>query len=143
MQWCGTVRSIMHIYIFGNPDLQNDSLPHKIVPVLVKQFPSIQFVPTDPNELGLAPENPWWIMDTVRGIKRVTLFTDPSQIRATRRVSVHDYDLGMHLALLGKVHKDLTLCIIGIPQGMSETQAIKEISQLLAGFLTPVIMHNY
>ena len=121
----------MRIYVFGNPDLQSDSLPHKIVPELKKQFPHIEFIATDPNELGLAPENPWWIMDTVRGTERVTLFCDPAQIRATRRVSVHDYDLGMHLALLAKVHKNLEIRIIGIPQGMEEAQAVEEVSQLL------------
>ncbi|MDO8557915.1 MAG: hypothetical protein Q7S09_01830 [bacterium] len=124
----------MRIYVFGNADLQSDSLPHKIVPALAKRFPNIQFIPTDPNELGLAPENPWWIMDTVKGIERVTLFKDPSRIRATRRVSVHDYDLGMHLALLGKVHKNLSLCIIGVPQGMKEAQAIEEVGKVLTSF---------
>src|SRR3989338_10169531 len=124
----------MHIYVFGNPDLQDDSVPHKILPELKKMFPHITFIPTDPNELGFAPKNPGGIMDTVRGIERVTLFTDPSRICAMRRVSVHDYDLGIHLALLAKVHEKLEIRIIGIPQSMSASRAVKEVIQLLSEF---------
>jgi Ni,Fe-hydrogenase maturation factor len=38
------------IYVFGNPLLDFDNLPIKLVPELQKQFPDINFIIQDPNE---------------------------------------------------------------------------------------------
>ncbi len=49
----------MHIFVFGNPLMERDSLPLQILPGLRKMFPSVEFVELDPSEdlraLGRSP----------------------------------------------------------------------------------------
>ena len=55
----------MTIYIFGNPDLQFDSLPIKILPKLQKKFPAIKFKIKDPNEEWANNGKCLYIIDTI------------------------------------------------------------------------------
>jgi len=65
---------IKTIYIFGNPDLDFDSLPFRILPELKKRFPKIDFETKDPNEELEMPEE-LVIIDTVKGIKQPHVFS--------------------------------------------------------------------
>ncbi len=62
----------MKIFIFGNPELKNDSLPLEILPDLKKRFPKIFFEEKDSNEDWDMPENVL-IIDTVVGIKKIKI----------------------------------------------------------------------
>jgi len=121
----------MNIYVFGNPDMEADSLPIKLLPRLKKKFPGINFIIIDPNELDLAPESPWLILDTVKGLRKVKILTDEDLKKAKQRVSVHDFDLGTHLLLLKKLNKKIKIRIIGIPMDYSIIVAKKELSDIL------------
>lgn len=46
----GSIKSKITIYIFGNPLLDFDNLPIKLLPELKKEFPEIKFTVMDPNE---------------------------------------------------------------------------------------------
>lgn len=67
--------------------------------------------PTEPFE----PEPGSVIIDTVAGLDRPRLFTSLDDFMQSARVSVHDYDLYLHLSLLQKIGKLSDIRIIGVP----------------------------
>lgn len=109
----------MQVWVFGNADLENDSLPIKILPELKQRFPALDFVVKDPNENWDMPEK-LIIIDTVAGIKDVTVFTSLNDFVSTPRVTMHDFDLGMKLKWLAKLKKLPPFTIIGIPTEATE-----------------------
>lgn len=126
----------MKISIFGNPDLEYDSLPLRILPKLIKRFPKINFVVEDPNELSTLKESPWLILDTVKGLKDVQLLSAEDLKKTARsRVSLHDFDLGMHLSWIKKLNKDAKILIVGIPPQMSLNAAFRDVTRILASLL--------
>lgn len=107
----------MKIYVFGNPLVKEDSVPLGLLPDLKKLFPKVTFIITDPNE-NFPPKNEkdLVILDTVKGIKKPTLFNlDDFEKTKNTPVSPHDYDLLFHLLLLKKLKKIDSIKIIGIP----------------------------
>ncbi|KKU06181.1 MAG: hypothetical protein UX07_C0005G0011 [Parcubacteria group bacterium GW2011_GWA2_45_30] len=121
---------IKTIYIFGNPDLDFDSLPFRILPELKKRFPKIDFETKDPNEELEMPEE-LVIIDTVKGIKQPHVFSKLSDLAGHPNISVHDFDLYSHLKLLEKLGRIKKIKIIGIPPSISESEAIEEVSLIL------------
>lgn len=107
----------MKIYVFGNPLVEEDSLPLRLIPFLQKEFPKIEFIITDPNE-NFPPEGEkdLIILDTIRGINKLKIFSlkDIQRLKKSPN-SPHDYDLGMHLLLLKKINKVKSVKTIGIP----------------------------
>ncbi len=125
----------MQISIFGNPDLDKDNLPVQILPELKKIFPQVSFAHLDPYEFDLPPDNPWIIIDTVQGLKKVSLLK-PEQIRtAVSRTTLHDFDLTWQLQLIQKVKKNIAIHIIGIPMGYDKDKALKETAAILSTLL--------
>ena len=62
----------MKITVFGNPDLEIDNLPIRLLLRLREVFPDVEFEMEDPNNLDLpdiAPGEEWIIMDAVAGIR--------------------------------------------------------------------------
>ncbi|MEK7583631.1 MAG: hypothetical protein AAB490_00155 [Patescibacteria group bacterium] len=123
------------VSVFGNPDLPADAMPVSLLPELRKRFPDIEFIHQDPNEDCTPPESPWIIIDTVKGIPGVRLITDADLIQVKKRLTLHDYDLGMHLTLLKKIYPKLQLRIIGIPLGSSREEVLPEVVRLLSAAL--------
>ncbi len=122
----------MKISVFGNEDLPEDSLPVKLIPKLEKEFPEHEFIHQDPTEDVLPPdEKEWIIIDTVEGIDKVELFDDVKKINSPRWVSLHDYDLAMHLSLIKKLYPDLKIRIIGVPQRGNGENIFKEVVSIL------------
>jgi hypothetical protein len=172
------------IFIFGNEDLEMDSLPLRILPMLRQRFPEIDFVTTDPNEdiesqcrscsrLGhtLFPYGQQALcrgwdgrnrsartaqrgsqlrdrdaqcrccrgappsladivaIDTVVGIKDVTVFDSLDKFSAPPRVGMHDFDALSNLRLLFKLGKIKSVKIIAVPPEIAESEAIEKISQ--------------
>jgi len=118
----------MKIYVVGNSLVLEDSIPLQLLIKLKKKFPHVQIEEVDPNE-NFIPEHGSIIIDTVKGIDRTTVYDSLEVFEATHSVSPHDYDLGFHLKLLQKLHKILSVRIIGIPQNGYTSKIFKDVCQ--------------
>jgi len=124
------------VWLFGNPDLAQDSLPLQLKDRLVAAFPSVQFEEKDPlDEWGKIPD-PLIIIDTVKGIEVVTIFHSIDEFQRAPNVTMHDFDLGTQLAFLKKLGKLPKITIIGTPQVAAPSAAFEEIRQVLITICT-------
>ncbi|MEK7200893.1 MAG: hypothetical protein AAB672_02075 [Patescibacteria group bacterium] len=128
---------IKRVFIFGNIDLKNDSLPLRIIPKLQEKFPDIEFEIRDPNEEWVVPlpklndVEGITVLDTVIGIKDITIFDSLEKFALAPRVSMHDFDFLTNLQYLTKLGKIKKIKIIGLPPDMEENEAIKKVSATL------------
>ena len=116
----------MNIYIFGNPDLENDSLPVRLIPKLQKELGDISINHIDPNE-EIDTDEPFIVIDTVVGIKETTLFESLKDFTPPPNFTCHDFDVFANLKLLEKLGRLPKYRIIGVPPIMDEKVALKEI----------------
>jgi len=128
------------VLVFGNPLLGDDSLPLRLLPKLRERFPSAEFVEFDPED-GLEKEakrGALLIIDTVQGIRKVSLLTekDVGRLELCGRCSMHDFDLAWGLKILQKLGLLGEVRIIGVPARMGEKQALSAVSSLLSPFLS-------
>ena len=123
------------IFIFGNQELDIDSLPLKILPGLRQLFLSINFEAKDSNEEWSVPEK-MIVIDTVVGLKKVTVFEDFDSFDSAPRLTMHDFDALANLRYLKKLGKLKEIMIIGVPPNMSENEAIESISKIIKGLAT-------
>ena len=126
--------NVMIVYVFGNPDLPEDSLPLRILPALQKELPQAQFVVKDPNEDWDVPED-LVVLDTVQGITDVTIFNDLTSFAATPRVTMHDFDALTNLRYLQKLGKIKKVTVVGIPAEMAENMAVQKVAAIFAHLL--------
>lgn len=117
----------MTIYVFGNPDLPADSLPLKILPELIKRFPQLQFEIKDPNEEWDSPEA-LTVIDTIQGIKKVSVFNDLTKFAAAPHLTLHDFDALANLLYLQKLGKLKKIKIIGVPAEIRAGEALTSVS---------------
>ncbi|MBU1908161.1 hypothetical protein KKF59_03475, partial [Patescibacteria group bacterium] len=94
----------MIVFVFGNPDLVQDSLPLKLLPRLRDAMTEIEFKTVDPNEEWETEENTT-IIDTVINIKEPRVFTDLESFSPSPRLTMHDFDAYTNLKLLKKIGK--------------------------------------
>lgn len=120
----------MIVYVFGNPDLPEDALPLRLVPLLKHKFPNTAFEVKDPNEEWDVPER-LVVIDTVVGIDRVREFHGLDAFARTPRVSMHDFDALTQLRLLQKLGKLKTVTIIGVPPDTKDDEALYAVVELL------------
>lgn len=118
------------IWIFGNPDLKQDSLPLNILPQLQKKLPDTEFIVKDPNEEWDLPKH-LTIIDTIHDLKKITTFTSLKDFAIVPRLTMHDFDLLTNLRWLSKLNKLPPFTIIGIPLKEKEDAAIKKIVSIL------------
>lgn len=126
----------MRITVFGNPDLEIDNLPIRLLPRLREAFPEVEFEVEDPNNLDLPdipPGEEWIIIDTVAGLPGVCWLTIDDIAKPTGRLTAHDYDLASYLLLAKKALGPLPIRILGIPMGMKEDAAFVGIRYFLGG----------
>jgi len=121
------------ISVFGNPDLSQDSLAIKLLPLLQARLPQFLFSQQNPLEECTPPANQkiWWIIDVVKNLKQVKLITNLDQLKSTRQLSLHDYDLGMQLALIKKINSKLEIKIIGLPPTGEPAEILESVVTLL------------
>lgn len=124
----------MTIYIFGNKNYINDTIALNLTPVISAEFPEIKLVHADPTE-EFRPDNGSIIVDNVIGIKKVTVFKSLDEFKLFPQISVHDYDLLLHLQLLKKLGKIDKITIIGIPVGLKSDDISNEVISLIRKFL--------
>ena len=125
----------MKIFIFGNPDLEIDSLPLRVLPALKSRFPDIDFIVLDPNEEWKIPEE-MAMIDTVVGIKELTIFDNLQPFTEAPRVSVHDFDAFFNLIYLQKLGKLKKIKIFGIPPEIKESKAGEELTKAINKWYT-------
>lgn len=113
----------MRIFVFGNPDLEMDSLPVKLLSRLREAFPRHEFIFQDPNEEWDMSE-PFWVIDTVVGLKEPRVFDSLDAFVTQPNLSMHDFDALSNLRFLKKLSKLPPVRIIGLPTGISEKDAI-------------------
>jgi len=119
------------IYVFGNPLLEFDNLPIKLLPKLQKIFPEIDFVIQDPNE-NLQPENgKLCIIDTAFGIDKIRIIEDLEKIQLDKIYSAHDFDLGFNLKLLQKIGELKKVVIFGVPDKIDKKDALDQLVKLI------------
>ena len=106
----------MKVYYFGNQDVECDNKTFDVINQIDKQNKNITFVFVKPNEdLPFINEKKVIILDTVEGIRKVSLIDDLEKFTLPKSSSVHDYDLGFQLKYLKKIGKLGEIKIIGIP----------------------------
>lgn len=120
----------MIIFVFGNPDVPEDSLPLKILPRLKQKFPLVQFVVVDPNEEWDMPEDVV-VIDTVMGIEKVMILDGLEQFTAAPRVTMHDFDALAQLRYLQKLGKIKKVTVIGVPPTILEDEAYEAVSSAI------------
>lgn len=121
----------MEIFVFGNPLVDQDKLPLKLMSKLAGMFPEIRFVDLDPNEnLEDIGKNPV-ILDTVLDIEDVRLLEDIDKIMDSPRFSMHDFDLGTNLKLLRKMELLDSVKIICVPPNIQEQEALGQIANIV------------
>ncbi len=120
------------IYIFGNPTLDFDNVPFKVLQDLKKELPHINFIIRDPNE-NLKPNKngELFIIDTVLEITKVIVINDIDKIKNSPRYSMHDFDLGFNLKLLKKIGKLKKLTIFGVPSKIKKQVAVKQLVDII------------
>ncbi len=118
------------IYCLGNTLFEQDSLPVRLMPDLKRSFPDMSFESVDPTE-NFIPEDKSILIDTVEGIKEITVFPTLEKFEDSARVSVHDYDLLLHLKLLKKINILPHITIIGIPSNLSIKLVLKPLIFLI------------
>jgi hypothetical protein len=102
------------VFVFGNPDLPEDSLPLRMLPELKKRLPEADFCVFDPNE-DWPDTVEMVILDTVQGIETVTMFKSLDEFLPAPRLTMHDFDAYANLKLLEKLGKVKRVFIIGVP----------------------------
>ncbi|MEM3373713.1 MAG: hypothetical protein QXE31_00685 [Candidatus Woesearchaeota archaeon] len=122
----------MRIYVFGNLLYEKDSLPIKLIHLLKKEFPKIEFIEFEPTEgIETLKEKNLIIIDTIQGINDVVLFKEIEKIKTESIVSLHDFDLGYNLKLLKKFGLIENVFIIGVPENIEVNMAIEKIKSIL------------
>jgi hypothetical protein len=128
----------MIILVFGNPDVDVDSLPLKILPELSNKFPDIDFQFKDPNEDwdlssidSVKKTGRITVLDTVFGLEKVTVIEDINKFTLAPKVSMHDFDALSNLRYLIKLGKIKSVTVIGVPPDITEIEAVEQISEIL------------
>jgi Ni,Fe-hydrogenase maturation factor len=121
----------MKILVFGNPLLEYDNIPLKLIPDLQKLFPKLEFVEFDPTENLEKQGRNLIIIDTVQGINKVTEINSIDQISKSKLFSMHDFDLGYNLKILQKLNLIDSIKIIGVPMKIEKQEAIEKIGKIL------------
>lgn len=122
----------MTVFVFGNPDLAQDSLALQILPELQKEFPQTEFIVQDPNEEWEVPEE-LIIIDSVVGIARVQVFDSLKEFTTSPRLTLHDFDALTNLRYFQKLGKLKKITIVGLPPLMPEKEALAKTKAVLAG----------
>jgi len=125
------------VLVFGNPLVEKDAICLRILPDLKKRFPEIVFVEFDAVEDLEKEGSDLIILDCVEGIESVKLFSslDEFQLVQTKRVSMHDFDLGQSLELLRTMGLLQSVKVFGVPVRSSEKKALMQVSVLFESAL--------
>jgi len=122
------------ILVFGNPYLEEDNLAVKIGKKLNIPGFEVEHCSNPDDLLNYELENVI-ILDVAKGIGKVDVFDDIDSLEFSVIFSLHDFDLSYFLKLLKETGKVEKVNIIGVPQGYDEDKALKEVKDLVKGFV--------
>lgn len=121
----------MTVYVVGNPLVNEDSLPVRMLPLLRERFPDVSFVEFEPTE-DLPDDREPVFLDTVSNAKEVMVFRDLDRFVETKALSLHDFDLGLTLKLALKAGLIDRVTIIGVPPSLAVNVAVEEVGRVIA-----------
>ncbi|AJF59626.1 MAG: hypothetical protein J4224_00130 [Candidatus Diapherotrites archaeon] len=121
----------MKVLVFGNPLVEQDSMPFRLLPKLRKAFPAIEFKEFDPAEDLQEEGRNLTIIDSIEGIEEVRVLTDTDKIETQRVYSLHDFDLGLTLKLLKKMGLVDSVTVIGVPMKGSTEKIFQQVKSAL------------
>lgn len=125
----------MKILIFGNPLIEKDSIPIKLIPLLKNEFPNIQFKEFETEEELKDEGKNLILMDSIQGIKKTMIIENMEQLDSNRIVSMHDFGVSHNLKLLKKIGYIESIKIIGVPQKISIENALKQVKEKIKSIL--------
>jgi Ni,Fe-hydrogenase maturation factor len=128
--------TIDKVLVFGNRLVKKDNLPLKLIPLLEKEFPKIEFKEFDSIE-DIQNEGPViYIMDSVENIDNVTVIYNIDQIEISNNLyTIHDMDLGYMLKLMKKVNMINGVIIFGIPiNAISKMEILNQLKEKIRSF---------
>jgi len=117
------------ILIFGNPLVEKDSLPLRLLPELRKRLPEVEFVEADPEDMP--DERDLFIIDSALGIRDVVLIDNLDQLENCKLISSHDMDLGQTLGLMKVAGLLDSVKIIAVPINIAEAVALDKIEKII------------
>jgi len=123
------------VYLLGNPLVEEDSLPLKLLPKLKKEFKEIHFIELDPTE-NLPEEKHFIVIDTIINAKDIMIIRDIGKLEPAPNYSLHDFDLAFNLKLMKKLGKIKDVTIIGLPPRMDEKKAIERLKKIIPSSLS-------
>ncbi len=116
------------ILVLGNSVIDEDNHALWLIPNLRKLFPQVNFILHDPTEeLPANTGNNIILIDTVVGIKNVTMFDNLDHFKISPHITPHDFDLPVNLGILMKLKKIKKVTIIGIPQKGNKNIILREV----------------
>ena len=120
----------MIIYVFGNPDLPQDSLPLRLLPQLRKRLPQHEFAVQDPHEEWSSPPE-LTVIDTVLGIAEPRVFGSLAEFEQAPRLTVHDFDALTNLRWLQKLGRLQGVRVLGLPPDLGPDRALTFLAEQL------------
>ena len=124
----------MKILVFGNPLLEEDSLPLELLPRLRKTFPEIEFKDFDSSEDLHEEGRDLLIIDSVKGIDQVMLIDDIDFFVLDKAYSLHDFDLGYNLKLMKKANMLDSVKIFSLPMTGNKKKIFSDLVELINKF---------
>ena len=125
------LRSPRVVFVFGNPDLPQDSLPLRLLPKLKTLLPEVDFRVQDPHEEWEIGEE-ITVIDTVEGLAEVEVFDKLEHFTSAPRITAHDFDALANLRYLQKLGKIKKVKVVGIPPDGNEEKVLEKVSAILS-----------
>ncbi len=125
------------ITVFGNETELEDNLAVSLVPTLVKQFPKINFIISDPTESLEPIGDPWIILDVAQGINDLTIITQLKDLDQVSGSSAHDYDVYLDLKLKEKLGQLPPIKLILLPNHWSPSHALEHLAKIISAQTSP------
>ena len=121
------------VLCFGNEFVEMDKLPIILYRELRNKIPNVDLILCESlNEiLDYLNYERVFILDTVKGIKDISIIDDLEVLKERKIYTLHDFDLSLYLKLVNKIKKIKNLKIIGIPVGYDKEDAKEKIVNLL------------
>lgn len=120
------------VLVVGNPLVPSDSMPLRILPLLQKLCPDINFQPFEPTRMDIPQNTRLVFIDTLQGAKEIIHFHNLGELAPSNAsYSLHDFDLAGQLLVLSKFGLIGQVSIIGIPCKGEKEKIAKKVAAIL------------
>jgi len=123
------------VLCFGGEGIEGDDIAFRIYEELGGKIEGVRMVWCESamDLLDYMGAENLHIMDAVRGLKRVSVFSGIESFRKSNPITTHDMDLGLFLHILDETEKMRKVKIIGIPiKSVDKKQAIEDVRKILS-----------